>query len=103
VRSEHDHLVAQEDRTLRDRAKYDLGYRSPILDDLTGDPLDDRLLLLRGPRRVGKSVVLKDSALAICGRDDIDPRQIIYLPADGMSARDLTRAIVIARPDPPHP
>jgi len=35
--------------------------------------------------------------LALCGRDDVDPRQIVYLPADGMSARDLTRAIVIGR------
>lgn len=88
---------AQEDRTLRDRAVHDLGYRSSILDDLAGDPLDDRLILLRGPRRVGKSVALKDTVLALCGRDDIDPRQVIYLPADGMTARDLTRAIVIGR------
>lgn len=82
---------------MRDRAKHDLGYRSLILDDLRSDPLDDRLILLRGPRRVGKSVVLKDTALALCGRHDVDPRQIVYLPADGMSARDLTRTIVIGR------
>src|SRR5262245_62030311 len=90
-------LWAQDDRMLRERAKYDLGYRSTILSDLAEDPVDDRLILLRGPRRVGKSVVLKDAAVALCGRADIDPRQIIYLPADGMSARDLTRAIMIGR------
>jgi predicted AAA+ superfamily ATPase len=88
---------AQDDRTLRDRAQYDLGYRSSILDDLATGVLDDRLILLRGPRRVGKSVVLKDTALTLCRRPDVDPRQIIYLPADGMSARDLTRAIVLGR------
>jgi uncharacterized protein len=88
---------AYDDRTLRDRAQYDLGYRSTILDDLAADPLDDRLILLRGPRRVGKSVVLKDTAAALCRRTDVDPRQIIYLPADGMTARDLTRAIVLGR------
>jgi predicted AAA+ superfamily ATPase len=88
---------AGEDRTLRDRARYDLGYRSPVLDDLTTDELDDRLILLRGPRRVGKSVLLKDTVLALCGRTDVDPRQVIYLPADGMSARDLTRALVLGR------
>ncbi len=88
---------AQEDRTLRDRARHDLGYRSTILNDVAVDPIDDRLILLRGPRRVGKSVALKDAVVTLCGRADIDQRQIIYLPADGMSARDLTRAIVIGR------
>jgi uncharacterized protein len=87
----------RDDRTLRDRAQHDLGYRATILDDLASAPLDDRLILLRGPRRVGKSVVLKDTAAALCGRSDVDPRQIIYLPADGMNARDLTRAIVLGR------
>jgi len=88
---------AQDDRTLRYRAKYALGYRSTVLDDLPTEDLDDRLILLRGPRRVGKSVVLKDTALALCGRTDVDPRQVIYLPADAMTARDLTRAIVLGR------
>jgi uncharacterized protein len=88
---------AAEDRVLRDRARYDLGYRAQTLADLATEPLDDRLILLRGPRRVGKSVVLKDTALALCRRDDVDPRQIIYLPADAMTARDLTRAIVLGR------
>jgi uncharacterized protein len=85
------------DRTLRDRAHHDLGYRATVLDDLASAPLDDRLILLRGPRRVGKSVVLKDTAVALCRRSDVDPRQIVYLPADGMNARDLTRAIVLGR------
>jgi predicted AAA+ superfamily ATPase len=88
---------AADDRTLRDRAQYDLGYRSPILDDIANGALDDRLVLLRGPRRVGKSVVLKDTALALCRRADVDPRQIVYLPADAMNGRDLTRAIVLGR------
>jgi len=78
---------ALDDRMLRDGSRYDLGYRSTVLDDIKTDPVDDRLVLLRGPRRVGKSVVLKDTALALCGRADVDPRQIIYLPADGMSTR----------------
>ena len=82
---------------LRDRARYDLGYRSTVLADIEREPIDDRLVLLRGPRRVGKSVVLKDTALALCGRADVDPRQVIYLPADGMNARDLTRSIVLGR------
>ena len=88
---------ADDDRLLRDRAQYDLGYRSTVLDDLAKDKLDDRLILLRGPRRVGKSVVLKDTALFLCRRRDVDPRQVIYLPADAMTARDLTRALVLGR------
>lgn len=86
-----------DDRTLKDRAHHDLGYRADALDDIATMPPDDRLILLRGPRRVGKSVVLKDTITALCQRPDVDPRQVIYLPADGMSTRDLTRAIVLGR------
>jgi predicted AAA+ superfamily ATPase len=85
------------DRMLRDRARYDLGYRSTVLDDIACGPVDDKLVLVRGPRRVGKSVALKDAAAALCGRADIDPRQVIYLPADGMQAKDLRRALVLGR------
>lgn len=88
---------AADDRVLRDRARYDLGYRAGILDDVAAAPLDDKLVVLRGPRRVGKSVVLKDCVLALCARADVDPRQVIYLPADGMRSKDLTRAIALGR------
>lgn len=47
---------AADDRVLRDRGQYDLGYRSPVLDDVADGPVDDKLVVLRGPRRVGKSV-----------------------------------------------
>lgn len=85
------------DRVLADRARHDLGYRSPVLDDVAQGPVDDKLVILRGPRRVGKSVTMKDAAAALCRRDDVDPRQIIYLPADGMRAKDLRRALVLGR------
>ncbi len=85
------------DRVLSDRTRYDLGYRPSVLDDVAHGPVDDKLVILRGPRRVGKSVAMKDTAAALCGRDDIDPRQIIYLPADGMRAKDLRRALVLGR------
>lgn len=49
------------------------------------------------PRRVGKSVLLKDTILTLCTRDDIDVRQVIYLPADGMRSRDLNRLAVLGR------
>ncbi|TCO64793.1 putative AAA+ superfamily ATPase [Actinocrispum wychmicini] len=46
---------------------------------------------------MGKSVTMKDAASVLCGREDVDPRQIVYLPADGMRAKDLRRALVLGR------
>ncbi|MDA8196751.1 MAG: AAA family ATPase [Actinomycetota bacterium] len=62
----------------------------------TGD-LDDKLVVLRGPRRPGKSVLVKDTAIALCRRRSIDPRQIIYLAFDGMDSSDLRRALHLGR------
>jgi uncharacterized protein len=85
------------DRVLRERSQWDLGYRSDVLNDVAHEPVNDRLLLLRGPRRVGKSVVLKDTAAALCGRSDVNPLQVIYLPLDGMRKADLNRVAVLGR------
>ncbi|MHB1537453.1 MAG: AAA family ATPase [Solirubrobacteraceae bacterium] len=83
----------ESDQTLRARAAYDLGYRSGLLDDVADGPVDDKLVLLRGARRVGKSVLLKDTAARLCGRSDVDSRQLVYVPTDGMRASDLGRAV----------
>lgn len=85
------------DQTLRSRAAYDLGYRSRLLDDVAVRPLDDKLVVLRGARRVGKSVLLKDTATRLCERRDLDPRQLIYVAADGMRASDLNRIVKLGR------
>ena len=85
------------DRVLRGRAPFDLGYRPMTLQDVATDPVDDKLVLLRGPRRVGKSVLLKDTIAALCRRPDLDARQIIYLPCDGMKALDLNRVEKLGR------
>lgn len=84
-------------RLLRDRSRYDLGYRSTILDDIGKGPVTDELVVLTGPRRVGKSVVLLETAATLCDRRDLDPRQVIHLPCDGMTARDLRRALTLGR------
>ncbi|MCI1749221.1 MAG: AAA family ATPase [Acidipropionibacterium sp.] len=84
-------------RMLRERAKFDLGYRSTALADVATDRLDDKLIVLTGPRRVGKSITLIDTIAALCARDDIDPRQVIHIPADDFSAQDLARAFVLGR------
>ncbi|MHB8458308.1 MAG: AAA family ATPase, partial [Acidimicrobiales bacterium] len=87
----------ETDQALRSRAAYDLGYRSGLLDDVASGRVDDKLVVVRGARRVGKSVLLKDTAAALCGRVDVDPRQLIYLPTDGMSAGDLNRVAKLGR------
>lgn len=83
---------------LVDRADHDLGYRAAVLDDIVSVPrIDDRLVVLTGPRRVGKSVALLDVAARLCARSDIDPRQVIHLPCDGFATRDLRRALALGR------
>ena len=85
-------------RLLLDRADHDLGYRAEVLDDIATQPyIDDRLVVLTGPRRVGKSVALLDVAAALCARRDVDPRQVIHLPCDGFATRDLRRALTLGR------
>jgi len=84
-------------RLLRERLKHDLGYRADVLDDIATEPVEDSLVVLAGPRRVGKSVVLVDTAAVLCARDDVDPRQVIHVPCDGMKDRDLRRVLTLAR------
>ncbi len=88
---------AGTDRTLLARQRYDLGYRAPVLDDLAIGPVGDALVVLRGPRRVGKSVALKELAAALCRRPDVAPWQLIYLPADTFAERDFRRALLLGR------
>ena len=87
----------ESDPMLRARAAYDLGFRSGLLDDVADGLLDDKLVVLRGARRVGKSVLLKDTAARLCGRGDVDPRQLVYVPTDGMRASDLSRVAKLGR------
>jgi predicted AAA+ superfamily ATPase len=84
-------------RSLNDRSRFDLGYRSPVLADIQAAEPDGSLVLLTGPRRAGKTVALLDAAAALCGRNDIDPRQVIHVPCDGMTARDLRRVLTLGR------
>ena len=60
------------------RAPYD---RAPSVLDDTAPP---NLYTLRGPRRVGKSTVLKQTIARLC-REGVDPRRICYFAADALS------------------
>ena len=87
----------REHRLLRDRARHELGYRSSVLADIATCPIGDLLVVLVGPRRIGKSVALLDLAVALCARSDVDPRQVIHVPCDGMRDRDLRRIVTLGR------
>jgi uncharacterized protein len=87
----------RDHRLLRDRATHDLGFRPNVLADVATGPLTDQLAVLTGPRRIGKSVALLDTAAALCTRPDTDPRQVIHLPCDGMRDRDLRRSLTLGR------
>lgn len=84
-------------QVLKGRAAHDLGYRATVLCDIQDGPVTDLLAVLTGPRRIGKSVALLDTAAALCARGDLDPRQVVYLPCDGMSAQDVHRCLVFGR------
>jgi hypothetical protein len=84
-------------RLLRDRTEHDLGFRAGTLTDVATEPVSDLLTVLTGPRRIGKSVALLDTAATLCGRPDVDPRQVIHLPCDGMRDRGLRRALTLGR------
>lgn len=84
-------------RVFRDLGKHDMGYRSTVLDDIAQEPVTDNLVVLSGPRRIGKSVTLLQTAERLCLRSDVDPRQVIHVPCDGMTAQDLRRVLVLGR------
>lgn len=82
---------------LKGRTAHDVGFRAGVLNDVQSGPVTDQLVVLTGPRRIGKSVTLLDTAAALCARRDLDARQVIYLPCDGMAAQDVHRCLVLGR------
>jgi uncharacterized protein len=60
--------------------------------DPLADILPDGLYVLRGPRRVGKSVELKRSIAQLL-EGGIDPRRIVHCACDGLTATDLRRLV----------
>ncbi|MGI8554333.1 MAG: AAA family ATPase [Dehalococcoidia bacterium] len=67
--------------------------RPALLDDIT----PPNLYTLRGPRRVGKSTVLKQTIARLC-HAGVDPRRICYFAADALSSfTDLINLFQAAR------
>lgn len=81
-------------RAVRDSG---LGYRSTCLDELQ----PGGLYLLRGPRRVGKTVSVKQAIASLLDAG-VPPLAVVRVAADGWSANDL-RTLVQNVPLPPAP
>ena len=75
---------AATDPDLRDAAQTGLNHRSGVLDDLR----PAGLYILRGPRRAGKTVTVKQSIEDLIS-ESIPATSIVRLAVDGWSAKDL--------------
>lgn len=79
------------DLDLRRAREAPFEYSAGVLDNL----IPGGLYLLRGPRRVGKSVEVKKRIRELIQAGE-DPRRIVHIAADRMSAEDLRRMVEAA-------
>lgn len=84
---------SQDDPDLREADGAPFRYGAGILDDL----VPGGLYMLRGPRRVGKSVEIKRAIEALIASGTA-PRRILHAAVDGWRAADLGRLVAAARP-----
>lgn len=79
------------DPDLREAAEAPFAHSAGVLDDMERGGL----YVLRGPRRVGKSVELKQTVRRLIA-EGADPRAIAHMSVDGWSARDLGTLVAAA-------
>jgi uncharacterized protein len=84
---------ARLDPPLRQAAALGIDYRPRVLEGVRSGGL----YIVRGPRRVGKSVALKRFAADLLARPEVHPAQVIYMSLDDFDARTLRRALSLAR------
>lgn len=82
----------EQDPDLRNASKAPFRYTAGVLSDLT----PGGLYLIRGPRRVGKSVEMKH-AIASLLSSGVHPRRIVHMSMEGWDARHLARLVDIAQ------
>jgi uncharacterized protein len=83
---------ARHDPTLLAAASSSIGYEPGIVEDL----VPPMLVVLRGPRRVGKSVAAKRLIEHICRVGGVQQaNRTIYFAVDGWRAQDLRRAFTM--------
>lgn len=85
---------AAEDPDLREAGEAPFTYRPTPLAGLRSPGL----YVLRGPRRVGKSVEVKRAIEAVLATG-ANPRLVFYCSCDGLTAQDLRRLIVVGQRD----
>ena len=86
---------AREDPDLREASAAPFDYSADALDDLA----PGGLYVLRGPRRVGKSVELKRTIERLLRPERgpaADPRRVLHASVDGWRAADLGRLVAAA-------
>ena len=86
---------ARQDPDLREASAAPFTYSAGVLDDLA----PGGLYVLRGPRRVGKSVELKrtiERLLRPRRGPAVDPRRVLHASVDGWRAADLGRLVAAA-------
>jgi uncharacterized protein len=81
-----------DDPDLRSLRESQLEYEPDPLADI----VPDGLYVLRGPRRVGKSVEVKRVIARLITRG-VEPRRIIHFACDGLIAKDVRRLQTVAR------
>ena len=75
---------SRDDPDLREAMRAPFDYHADVLSDLA----PGGLYILRGPRRVGKTVAVKGAIRElIAGR--VPPRRIVHMAVDGLRSRDL--------------
>ena len=82
------HGWAAGDSDLREAARAPFSYTTGVLDDLT----PGGLYVVRGPRRVGKSVAMKRSVQRLID-GGVDPRLIVHMSVEGWGEADLERLV----------
>ena len=83
---------AMDDPDLREADEAPFRYSAGVLDDLA----PGGLYVLRGPRRVGKSVEIKRAIETLIG-GGVEPRRILHASVDGWRAGDLGGLVTAAR------
>ena len=81
------------DPDLREASAAPFAYTAGVLDDLA----PGGIYMLRGPRRVGKSVELKRTIeRLLLPSSPADPRNVVHVSVDGWRAADLARLVAAA-------
>lgn len=73
-----------DDPDLREAMRAPFRYQPDVLSDLA----PGGLYILRGPRRVGKTVTVKDAIRQLIS-SGVPPRSIVHMAVDGLRSRDL--------------